>query len=110
MRMRKKKNGDQRREACADYFIQEKPYDKSGTMRWLDWSLDNYQKYGFGLWAIELKENGEFVDKWMGLFHDYDFYNYKTILTFDENGKILSERKPFDEGMQIAVIVCQLPI
>lgn len=34
-----------------------------------------------------LKENGEFVDKWMGLFHDADFYNYKTILTFDENGK-----------------------
>ncbi len=35
-----------------------------------------------------LKENGEFVDKWMGLFHDADFYNYKTILTFDENGKM----------------------
>ena len=32
MRMRKKKNGDQRREACADYFIQEKPYDKTGIM------------------------------------------------------------------------------
>lgn len=35
-----------------------------------------------------LKENGEFVDKWMGLFHDSDFYNYKTILTFDENGNM----------------------
>ena len=34
----------------------------------------------------QLKENGEFVDKWMGLFHDAEFYNYKTILTFDENG------------------------
>ncbi|MCD7872807.1 MAG: hypothetical protein LUG21_05855, partial [Clostridiales bacterium] len=34
----------------------------------------------------QLKENGKFVDKWMGLFHDADFYNYKTILTFDENG------------------------
>lgn len=34
----------------------------------------------------QLKENGEFVDKWMGLFHDSDFYNYKTILTFDEDG------------------------
>ena len=33
-----------------------------------------------------LKENGEFVDKWMGIFHDYSFVNYKTILTFDENG------------------------
>lgn len=34
----------------------------------------------------QLKENGVFVDKWMGFFHDGDFYNYKTILTFDEQG------------------------
>lgn len=33
-----------------------------------------------------LKENGEFVDRWMGLFHDSRFYNYKTILSFDETG------------------------
>lgn len=33
-----------------------------------------------------LKENGKFVDKWMGIFHDGKFVNYKTILTFDENG------------------------
>ena len=35
-----------------------------------------------------LKENGEFVDKWMGFFHDADFYNYKTILTFDDEGNM----------------------
>ncbi len=35
-----------------------------------------------------LKENGKFVDKWMGFFHDADFYNYKTILTFDEDGNM----------------------
>lgn len=35
-----------------------------------------------------LKENGKFTDKWMGFFHDSDFYNYKTILTFDENGNM----------------------
>lgn len=33
-----------------------------------------------------LKENGEYIDAWMGTFHDYDFYNYTSILTFDENG------------------------
>ena len=38
-----------------------KPYDAAGTKRWLDWSLDNYQKYGFGLWAIELKDTGRFI-------------------------------------------------
>ncbi len=33
-----------------------------------------------------LKENGKFVDKWMALFHNSKFENFKTILTFDENG------------------------
>lgn len=34
----------------------------------------------------QLKQNGEYIDAWMGTFHDYDFYNYTSILTFDENG------------------------
>ncbi|MBR4539409.1 MAG: GNAT family N-acetyltransferase [Clostridia bacterium] len=38
-----------------------KPYDEKGVQRWLDWSFDNYRKYGFGLWAAVLKETGEFV-------------------------------------------------
>lgn len=43
-----------------------------------------------------LKENGEFVDKWMGLFHDSKFINYKTILTFDDNGDyIWSKPEPY---------------
>ncbi len=32
MRMRKKKNGEARLIACADYFIQEKPYNKKDIM------------------------------------------------------------------------------
>ncbi len=35
-----------------------------------------------------LKENGEFVDRWMGFFHDYAFHNYKTVLSFDEKGNM----------------------
>ena len=38
-----------------------KPYDEEGARRWISWSLDNYKKYGFGLWAIELKETGQFI-------------------------------------------------
>lgn len=38
-----------------------RPYDENGTLRWLNWSLDNYRKYGFGLWAMELKETGTFL-------------------------------------------------
>lgn len=36
---------------------------------------------------IRLKENGKFVDKWLGIFHDRHFINYKSILTFN-NGKM----------------------
>ncbi len=43
-----------------------------------------------------LKENGVFVDKWMGLFHDRKFVNYKTVLSFDEKGKMhWSEPVPY---------------
>ena len=38
-----------------------KPYEAAGTQRWLNWSFQNYKTYGFGLWAIELKETGEFI-------------------------------------------------
>lgn len=38
-----------------------RPYDEAGTNRWLKWSLDNYEKYGFGLWAVQLKETGQFI-------------------------------------------------
>ncbi len=34
----------------------------------------------------QIKENGRFINKWMGTFHDPDFYNYKTYLTFDRDG------------------------
>ena len=37
------------------------PYDEAGTKRWITWNLDNYEKYGFGLWAVVLKETGAFI-------------------------------------------------
>ena len=38
-----------------------KPYDDDGVQRWIDWCKDCYQKYGFGLWAVILKETGEMI-------------------------------------------------
>jgi len=38
-----------------------KPYSYNDTQRWIDWNLNNYKKYGFGLYALELKENGKFI-------------------------------------------------
>ena len=37
------------------------PYDAAGVQRWIDWTLKNYEVYGFGLWAVILKENGQFI-------------------------------------------------
>jgi RimJ/RimL family protein N-acetyltransferase len=39
----------------------EKPYDDNGVNRWINWNLDNYQTYGFGLFACILKETGKMI-------------------------------------------------
>ena len=46
---------------------------------------------------VQLKdENGRFIEKWMGVFHNYNYVNYKTYLTFDANGNMQwSEPVPF---------------
>ncbi len=62
----------------------------------------------------QLKENGVFVDKWMGFFHDSDFYNYKTILTFDEQGnpqwsvpeKYFSQYRDIEETSNMCEVEC----
>lgn len=42
-----------------------------------------------------LKENGKFVDKWMGFFHDPQFVNYKTILSFEDGKPVWSVPEPY---------------
>lgn len=37
------------------------PYDAAGVQRWVDWTLGSYAEHGFGLWAVILKETGEFI-------------------------------------------------
>ena len=62
---------------------------------------------------IQLKdENGNYIDKWMGVFHDYGYVNYKTYLTFDENGQeqwsdpepYLSEYRTLESTYQICEV------
>ncbi|BBF43591.1 acetyltransferase [Lachnospiraceae bacterium KM106-2] len=38
-----------------------KPFDLTKTKQWIQWNLDNYSKYGFGLWAVILKETNQFI-------------------------------------------------
>ena len=37
------------------------PFDADKVRGWIAWNLDNYGKYGFGLWAVVLKETGKFI-------------------------------------------------
>ena len=37
------------------------PFDEERTRNWIEWNISNYKEYGFGLWAVVLKENGEFI-------------------------------------------------
>lgn len=37
------------------------PYSDEGVLRWLNWCISCYQKYGFGLWAVIKKDTGEYI-------------------------------------------------
>lgn len=37
------------------------PFDEARTKGWIAWNLRNYEEYGFGLWAVVLKETGQFI-------------------------------------------------
>lgn len=36
-------------------------FDKEKCHNWIEWNLNNYKKYGFGLLAVTLKETGNFI-------------------------------------------------
>lgn len=42
-----------------------------------------------------LKENGKFVDKWMAFFHNPQFVNFKTILSFKDGKAVWSDPEPY---------------
>ncbi|MGL4738923.1 MAG: sialidase family protein, partial [Cellulosilyticaceae bacterium] len=46
---------------------------------------------------IQLKKpNGDWDDRWMGLYHDVDYRNYKVILSFDQAGEmVVSKPEPY---------------
>lgn len=35
--------------------------DEIETKKWIEWTIDNYHKYGVGLWIVEDKQNGKFL-------------------------------------------------
>jgi [ribosomal protein S5]-alanine N-acetyltransferase len=37
------------------------PFDRESVRRWIEWNLRNYAEFGYGLWAVVLKESGECI-------------------------------------------------
>lgn len=37
------------------------PFSREEVENWIKWNQGNYEKYGFGLWAVCLKESGEMI-------------------------------------------------
>jgi len=35
--------------------------DRANVRAWIEWNLRNYAEFGFGLWAMQLKETGQFI-------------------------------------------------
>ena len=38
-----------------------KPFDRDKVRNWIEWNIENYATFGFGLWAVVLKENGQMI-------------------------------------------------
>jgi RimJ/RimL family protein N-acetyltransferase len=37
------------------------PFSGEEVEKWIQWNIENYKKYQHGLWAVILKEGGEFI-------------------------------------------------
>ena len=38
-----------------------KPFDREKVRYWIEWNMENYAVFGFGLWAVVLKETGQMI-------------------------------------------------
>lgn len=38
-----------------------KPFDEKKVKDWIRWNISNYETFGFGLWAVVLKENNQMI-------------------------------------------------
>lgn len=45
-------------ESMAHY---PEPFSREKTRQWIEWNQRNYATYGFGLWAVILKESKQFI-------------------------------------------------
>lgn len=44
----------------------KEPYDSDGVRLWIEWNLESYKDFGFGLWAVLLKGQNDENDTFIG--------------------------------------------
>ena len=59
----------------------ERPYDDNGVNRWINWCMDSYLKYGFGLYAVIDKETMEMIGD-CGISMQYILDEYRPELGY----------------------------
>jgi RimJ/RimL family protein N-acetyltransferase len=37
------------------------PFTEEEVAKWINWNIENYKKYGFGLWAVILKDTNDLI-------------------------------------------------
>lgn len=87
---------------------------------WSEFELCFSKKHDFTVIPIvsmasltRLKENGVFVDKWMAFFHNPDFINYKTILSFVDGKPVWSKPEPYfaqHRAIEKKVNMCEVEV
>jgi RimJ/RimL family protein N-acetyltransferase len=53
-------------------YAYEGAFSGEETQNWLDKQINNYAQYGFGLWAVILKENGQMIGQCGLTMQEYD--------------------------------------
>lgn len=92
------------------------PFDAERTRRWIAWNQDNYQRSGFGLWAVVLKESGELIGDCGITMQNIDGemlpeIGYHIHKKFWRKGSARKRRVPFATGpLRTPATMCCIPI
>lgn len=91
------------------------PYAPEKTRHWIEWNLENYRKFGFGLWAVVRKETGEFIgDCGLTLQTSMAGCSRKSAITSTKNtgGRATARRPPGLPGiglLRTPSTMCSIP-
>lgn len=93
-----------------------KPFNEECTKEWIEWNIKNYNEYGFGLWAVVLKETNEMIGDCGLTLQNIDnellpeigYHIHKNI---GEKALVVKRRKQFGTGyLKTQRLIACIPI